>query len=322
MIKVLLLLSIITVTFYLNSDNDLVKVNLLELEDFEFGEISDFIIQSEAIYIADVKSSQLFKFSLRGKFLKKVGNSGRGPGEFEYGPRLIASNSEKLFVNSLAPWLHVYDLNLNYIKDREVIKNALTIHDIITDDDLIIMAPTQFYEDDVFILNSKDGNLNKMKLDFKIESGLLSKFSILKFDNELLFAWNFKNEFKLYNKEFELINSYKIGNMVEYAPGIVEPIKVPFEPTSHQKKVYSRGTFTPLGTLFSAFITLDENTFIIQLGTEDGLDKCLIMSKKGEIIDEFYLPSKSKVLLAYNNGVLYMKDRKTEKVEAWKFNSN
>jgi hypothetical protein len=58
------------------------------------------------------------------------------------------------------------------------------------------------------------------------------------------------------------------------------------------------------------------------LGTEDGLDKCLIMSKKGEIIDEFYLPSKSKVLLAYNNGVLYMKDRKTEKVEAWKFNSN
>lgn len=161
-----------------------------------------------------------------------------------------------------------------------------------------------------------------MKLDFKIEPGILSKFSMLKFGNELLFAWNFKNEFKLYNKEFELIHSYKIDDIDEYAPGVIEPIRLPFEPNSHQKKVYSRGSFTPLGTLFSAFITLDEHTFIIQLGTEDGLDKCLIMSKTGEIIDEFYLPSKSKVLLAYNNGVLYMKNRKTEKVEAWKFNSN
>ena len=160
MIKVLLLLSAITLTFYLNLDNDLARVDLLELGDFEFGEISDFIIQSDAIYIADLYSSQLYKFSLEGEFLKKAGNSGRGPGEFEYGPKLIAANSEKLFVNSLAPWLHVFDLNLNYIEDKEVIRNALTIHDIITDNDLIIMTPTHFYEEDVFIFNSKDGNLN------------------------------------------------------------------------------------------------------------------------------------------------------------------
>jgi hypothetical protein len=298
---------------------ELERIELGELDEFTFGAISDFLIYEDAIFISDSKSTRLYKFSLKGKLLKTAGSEGRGPGEFEMGPRLIAAANNRIYANSISPWLHIFDSNLDYIENKEIIKSALNLHDITSDGVNLMMAATQFYKEDIFIYQPKSNSTNSIELDFKLEPGLLSKFDLLKVGDNWLVAWRFKNEFRLYTSSFGLIKAFKIDTESDYAPGSVEKIrKIPAGVSSHQREAYSLGTFTPTGTLFTAFIPLDESTFFVQLGTEGGLDKCLILNVSGKIIQEFVLPSKTKVLLGYKDGVLFMKDRKTEKVEAWK----
>jgi len=298
----------------------------LQIKDFgeiEFFEIGDFKIKNEKIFLTDTKGQKVYKFSLKGELLKATGRSGRGPGEFEYGPRSLVATENHVFVNSTAPWLHVYDSDLNFIEFREVTESALSMTGMVEANGLIYLTPTQFLEENVFIYNPVTNEEEGIKLKFKLEPGLLSKYTIHQMGNKWLFTWHFKNEFKVFDSEFNELNSFKLEGVPDRAQGTIDIIKnIPKEATSYRAEMYKLGTFTPMGTIFSSFVKLNDNHLLIQLGTDGGFDNALVIDLKGDVLQKIKLPSKQLVLLEYSNEILYVKNRRTEKITAFEFKTS
>ena len=74
------------------------EISLLgESEESFFLQIGDVKIGEDgSIYIADVRGFSVSKFSREGKFLKKVGRHGEGPGEFRLAPKNLALRGDIL----------------------------------------------------------------------------------------------------------------------------------------------------------------------------------------------------------------------------------
>jgi len=70
------------------------------------------------IYVLDYKGLNVKIFSKNGKYLKTIGRSGEGPGEFKNPTALSLNNNNFLIVGeSMPPKLSIFDLNGNYIRN-------------------------------------------------------------------------------------------------------------------------------------------------------------------------------------------------------------
>lgn len=92
-ILILILLSIALQASSAQVDLSL-DLEIKEPEDIIFNLIVDIAVDSEnSIFILDMKEKVLYKFNEEGKFQKKIGRSGQGPGEFER-PRSVFIDTE------------------------------------------------------------------------------------------------------------------------------------------------------------------------------------------------------------------------------------
>lgn len=297
------------------------KYPLNDLNKTKFNEIIDFKVLGENIFISDFKRPKIYKFSLDGKLINSSGSQGRGPGEFEYGPRHLASNNGLLYVTTMMPLVQIYDFDLNFIEHKRFIEFASNVYGLHSDSDNLIIVPTQFYEENIFTYNTINEERKSIFLEFEISPGLLSKYDVYKFDNNWLFAWEFQNRFELYDSTFSKISSFKLPNLPEKADGKYSdyPI-IPKEATSYRAKMYKKGTFFPFGTFFTSINKLDEDYLLVQFGVQTGGDdKVAIINLKGEVVQEVDLPQEHSVILAYHEGVLYMQNRKNQSIFAYEF---
>lgn len=291
-------------------------IDLNDLSDTEFFEISDIHVNDKFIYVVDWAGVSVSQFDIDGNFIKKTGRHGRGPGEFDQGPRLISSVKDLVFVNSLTPWLHMYSDSLSFIENRTIVKSALNMNALLSQDSLLYMVPTQFYEPDLFIYNPFSEEVSELYLDFELEPGILGKYTLNRISNHWIFSWYFKNQFIVYDSLFNSSREFSLIQFAERAAGNIHPIKnMPKNPSQYHAKLWSAGTFIPSSTLFTSFINLDNEYLLIQLGLMNSTDECIIIDMEGNIIQSLKLPSSKNVLLDYSDGILYMKDRNSTKIK-------
>ena len=73
--------------------------------------------QDGNIYIADAKQWGIIKYDDKGRFVKRVGKPGQGPGEFPQSPQHLRISGGKLYViPKQMPLILIYDLDLHYLK--------------------------------------------------------------------------------------------------------------------------------------------------------------------------------------------------------------
>lgn len=68
-----------------------------ERENYEFASISGLAIFNKEIFVVDSKAYTIYKYDWNGDFLKKIGQKGKGPGDFS-DPYSIQIKGDKLYI--------------------------------------------------------------------------------------------------------------------------------------------------------------------------------------------------------------------------------
>jgi hypothetical protein len=294
------------------------KIDFHDLTKTEFFKVTDFFVNSEFIYLVDSYALSVYAFDKTGKLINKTGRQGRGPGEFDRGPRLITAVNDLVFINSFAPWLHMYNDSLEFLENRNILKSALNLYGLVSHDSLVYMVPTQFYEPDLFILDPYSEQLEELELNFDIEPGLLGKYNLNKLGDKWIFSWYFKNQFIVYDEKFNVTEKFSVPDIPQRAEGSIDEIpNIPKNATEYLAKLWAAGTFNPSATLFTSFTSLENDHMLIQLGLMNSPAEGLIINRKGEVIQQISLPDRQKVILGYDDGVLFLIDRQTQIIEAF-----
>ena len=91
------------------------------------------------IVVNDQKANQILMFDDQGKFIKKIGKKGQGPGEFG-NPFCLSSTSETIIVGDNSNMrIQFYDLKGNFIREFKIYKAFLDM--AVSHDGLIYAAP-------------------------------------------------------------------------------------------------------------------------------------------------------------------------------------
>ena len=297
------------------------KIVLNELGEINFFQVGDFKIHNDRIYIADTKKQKVYAFHKTGKLIKSSGRQGKGPGEFVNGPRLLSLSGDNVYVIGRRLFLFVYDQDMGFKRNKKISVNPLRILGAKSFDDRIFFMTSQFVKHDLIIYKPSDDKIDRVDLNLEIEPGLLGKKQLFKFGENWLLAWKFKNRFQLYDSSFKKVSSFMISDIPSQAPGeIVKSDFIPGEASAYQAKVYKRGAFYPQGTLFSSSVKIDDNHFMVQLGTSSGgSQKALVLDIKGNIKQTITLPHRDIRVLGYSDEILYMLDRKEGKISGYSF---
>ncbi len=139
------------------------------VEDDLLYQLADVTTDPEGnIYVSDSLDFSIKKFSKNGKFLKKAGKKGQGPGEFFTPPKLIRYYQGLIYAAEQGvpdlKVISVFDRELNY-KGRLPIKNPVSDFKIL-DEDSIAIGTLPLFEKffHIFIYDMK-GNL-KRKIEY------------------------------------------------------------------------------------------------------------------------------------------------------------
>lgn len=298
------------------------EISKPELNGTSFYDIRDFKIEDEKIYIADFRGLNVYAFNLSGELIGKSGGEGRGPGEFVHGPRIITPAEDRVYAIGMMPFFYVYDSSLTYLKHEYFINNPINSYDMHFWDNKLFIALTQFYEEELIVYDLEKDSQESVFLDFELQPGLLAEYNMFSIGSYWLFTWNFQNQFRLYDKKFNLVREFSIDGLPKIADGINNELRmIPKEATSHRQKVYSLGTFMPLGTFFRGFVVLSDDYFLVQLGTQTGgSNLAMILDVKGNVVQEITLPQSGKVLgYSQSEGALYMLNQEETNVVAYEF---
>jgi len=130
---------------------------------------SGFLDKDENVFILDMKSCEIFKFSPGGKLVKKVGRVGYGPGENVKPIKIINFNDKIMVIDYMMPNINVFDYQLNLIEQKKIAKLSFPFDaDFISKKEFIVTSPTMpmVYKHKFFIFDF-DG---KMEMKVKADS--------------------------------------------------------------------------------------------------------------------------------------------------------
>ncbi len=296
------------------------EVEIQQLGEIEFYDISDFKIENEHIYIADKAFFKLYKFTENGHLIASSGREGRGPGEFIRGPnQIIPANDSIRVIGAIEPYYYVYDSELNFITNKDDYPELVNI-------DFMYFQNGTFYgvaypglDYHIVTYIPEIDELKTIDLDFEIKAGLLNRFQLLDFDDTRIIAWYYQNKFKIYDQDFSELDQFQIPNIKNIADGAFALGRPITGSASRQAELINAGSFAPNGSFFEEFVVLSNEHFLVQLGQQTGgSHTAMILNKKGEILQEISLPHNGKVL-GYSNEILYMLSSDEMNIVAYKF---
>lgn len=97
------------------------EVQYIELESNSesfLGEVSDIILTMNYILILDRKLQTVLLFDSIGKYLRKIGKKGQGPGEFGTAFNIaIDDNENRIYIYSTGDKIIEYDIYGNFVRD-------------------------------------------------------------------------------------------------------------------------------------------------------------------------------------------------------------
>jgi hypothetical protein len=181
------------------------------------GEIDQITLSDSNIYVSDTK--KILQFDILGKFIRQIGNNGRGPGEYSYVMDIcIDQNNENIFILSY-PKLLEFDFKGNFIKTFKI--PIMSSQFILQDTNRFLFyqlnLPSKIENRDYswYIINSQGITLNKIRNTFK-----RSKSPGMWIDKSPLYSFNkninlmeFGSDTLLYLKDKIVPEPYAIFNL-------------------------------------------------------------------------------------------------------------
>lgn len=116
----------VSFTFFLFSQLHGASIKLVKefdsgSDDFFFQRIRSLIMsKNNDIYVLDGKGSFLARYDWNGKFIKKIGKRGAGPGDFYYPASLSLIDNKLLFLDGMNKRIAEVDLELNDLKYHKI----------------------------------------------------------------------------------------------------------------------------------------------------------------------------------------------------------
>jgi len=236
------------------------------------------------VYITDLKDYSIKKFDEEGKFIKKTGRKGQGPGEFTT-PGIIRFKDGNLFVGQFQnTGIQVFDTDLNYIKNISL-RVIPTSFQLVDEEQLAI---SQLSSNKIQVFNFNGENLNSFQYNQDHDWVL----NAVDFDKS-------KDSYYLCFKWQDIICKYSISGQKIWERNILNVDKI------ETKKI--GGIALPKDVCFKT-ICFDNKNYLYILGGH--LSKNInrdvyILSQNGEWIDTITLPEQTHMIHVDSNNFLY-----------------
>lgn len=299
------------------------KLDIQQLGEIQFYEISDFKTVDNYIFIADKSYVKLYKFDGDGNLLAVTGREGRGPGEFIRGPKQIVPADSLIYVTGVAePYYYIFDVDLNFIKNADNVKDIVNTDFLHYKNGMVYGVAYPGLDHHILTYNPITDEVKRIDLGFEIKAGLLNRFRVLDFKDRWVICWYYQNKCINYDKNFTEIERFQIPNLKEIADGMYikgASFTSSVDVSSSKAKLIQAGSFAPDGSFFEEFIVLDDEHFLIQTGRQTGgSENIIVVNKNGEITQELSLPEKGKIL-DYSKETLYLLTSNEMHVVAYEF---
>lgn len=98
-------------------------LTILETENILFGQLADLAANSkDMIYVLDSREKTIYKYSENGQFLRRLGRSGQGPGEFQQPCSICRDAKDFIYVlDRLNRRIEIFDSNDDYLRSVKVL---------------------------------------------------------------------------------------------------------------------------------------------------------------------------------------------------------
>ncbi|MFO8234435.1 MAG: 6-bladed beta-propeller [Bacteroidales bacterium] len=159
------------VDLYLSDISNEVETIILETDDScLLSHIMKIEYSENSIFIFDFRGPKVLQFSSTGKFIKKIGSKGRGPGEYPNLRTFTIDGQNKLIYFATSKKLMCYDFSGTFI--REIESNMLVEDMACLDNELKILA-TEFGE------KVANGDFVNTKRLYNVDTNLVITDSLL-----------------------------------------------------------------------------------------------------------------------------------------------
>lgn len=305
----------------------LIKTIGSEKENYTFSRLSSAVLSPRKdVFIADGKEHFIAKYSWDGKFVKKIGQRGQGPMDFN-GPKCLTISDDKLFLlDTLNMRVVSMDLDLTslaYYKFNEtgVMLGTMSLiyHNRLiggsplpTDDggkikaiDLETQAHYSFFKEKPAAIKKNTKNARaQAALSFLISP----VYSLNENKQKLLVSFQYPGnpiEFFIYSIKGKELNSFKFSlpsdfSFPHHSVTSSYPIKYPAE--SHTAIVDSIHTYKGHYWVFLVKLHRKRKKVI------DTENSCLIFDEKGNLAGEFKMKMGLKVLSISQEGYMLAKN--------------
>jgi len=268
------------------------------------------------IYVSDQKIHAVMCFDSSGKFIRKIGKQGQGPGDF-LTPSAVVVTKDYIVVRDIGNSRFQYlDLVGKYLRSFKVFKQYTSF--VINENDLVIGAPMQFSRDNVSKLIdilSPEGKLLYSfgePLIFKYDYVTLNKVKLgLNKKGELFVAFHYFPIVRKYSLKGKLLAEYRIENKTM-------DDKVEFNKRMNSNRPKQRATYSPC--LFDIQV-VDDALYLFHY---DGVSRLEILEidQEGKIKNNYYWYWKMEIttreFLVRKNGeekIFYILNRTQDRID-------
>lgn len=292
-------------------------------QNYLFGGITDLSVDSfENFYILDSRLKRIIKYDKKGKFIKKIGREGQGPGEFIFPLKIFVDEKDNLYVNDQGRAIIVYDKDGDF---KSLLRLKKPIGDFYVDKNGYIYTFTRDFSESgivkLFVKMDKEGNIVKkiaefLEADVKIKvsggggvmGGVKHPYSFDSFFCSIpgdFLCYGDNSKYKLFVYDLEGSLKSEISKEVK-----AQPI------TGAEKEKFSKSediVFPPYRPFFKGILS-DEKGRIWVIRTKSILEKdkkeiADIFSKEGRYLYEVELPYFPKII---RDGNIWVIDRDEE----------
>lgn len=244
------------------------------------------------IYITDTMDYSLKKFDSQGKFIKKIGRKGQGPGEFQ-APRYMGLSEKFIYVSDeRIRRIQIFDKELNF-KRSIPIRMPVSDLKVLSDDKFAISSVSlaKKYKGRIFIINA-EGKISDEIVFMDKDLPLLKDSVSFDFDSKgnLYVAYLYQNKVEKFDSKRNKIWSEKLLKMKEKVGSIkVESFTLPTDVIYKDIALDSSDNIYILGGHLSKNISRD----------------VYVLNPEGELLTTLTLPDTSHCIYIDKNDYLY-----------------
>lgn len=287
----------------------------LLLPDYEFIEISDFLVTEQGIFVADIQMARIYHFDIDGTLLTYVGRKGRGPGEYSYGPNKLTIIKNRIYAYDKIPSvLNIYDLSLELAEvrvDRSSFIPALEHFQYA--DSLMFIATTPLWGEEFGKYNISGELIHPIEIPDRSDWILRESFKGFTMNSEIVLVWKYVNRIDTFTLSGERKNTCKLTDLPDEVKHEIykDDRLIPQGVTEKEASYLKSGIYIPHGVLMRNILEY-QNYLLIQTGPIYSKNLVKVVDNKCNILGNINLDS-SKTLRGIDaeRNVLYysyMKD--------------